>query len=122
MYSDDEKRQLMEDLKEMESLKVDVGDEGVILQDDLIHYFESGEGDVNDLETRLELYLYEFNIFLRKSPKLSHSDIIAYLNDTKIDLEQLELVKKDLNKFEISISPELDNGKSQLNLNFIFRF
>ena len=34
MYSQQEKKRLMEELKEMESLKVDVGDEGIILQND----------------------------------------------------------------------------------------
>ena len=40
MYSEDEKAQLMRELKEMESLKVDTGDEGKILQNDLIDYIE----------------------------------------------------------------------------------
>lgn len=35
MYSEDEKKQLMEDLKEMETFKVDTGNEGKILQKDL---------------------------------------------------------------------------------------
>ena len=39
MYSDEEKSELMKELKEMESLKVDTGDEGKILQKDIICYF-----------------------------------------------------------------------------------
>ena len=38
MYSDEAKVNLMNELKEMESLKVDTGDEGKILQKDLIDF------------------------------------------------------------------------------------
>ena len=45
MYSDEEKKQLMDDLVEMETFKADVGDEGKILQEDLKKFFCEGIGD-----------------------------------------------------------------------------
>ena len=45
MYSEEEKKQLMDDLKEMETFKADVGDEGKVLQEDLKEYFINGNGD-----------------------------------------------------------------------------
>jgi hypothetical protein len=49
MYSDEAKRQLMDDLVEMETFKADVGDEGKILQEDLKKFFSEGIGDKEDL-------------------------------------------------------------------------
>ena len=49
MYSDEEKDKLMKELKEMESLKVDTGSEGKVLQKDLIDYMVNGNGDKEDL-------------------------------------------------------------------------
>ena len=66
MYSDEEKKQLMDDLKEMETFKADVGDEGKILQEDLKEYFMNGNGDKEDLIFRIELYFYAFKLFCRK--------------------------------------------------------
>lgn len=56
MYTEDEKNKLMEELKEMESLKVDTGDEGKILQNDLIDFITNGNGDKEDLIFRIELF------------------------------------------------------------------
>ena len=53
MYSDEEKRQLMDDLVEMETFKADVGDEGKVLQEDLKEFFSNGVGDSEDLILRL---------------------------------------------------------------------
>ena len=39
MYSNEEKKQLMDNLKEMETFKADTGDEGKILQKDLKDYY-----------------------------------------------------------------------------------
>ena len=66
MYSEEEKRQLMDDLKEMETFRADVGDEGKILQKDLKEYFINGIGDKDDLIFRIELYFYAFKLFSRK--------------------------------------------------------
>ena len=40
---EEEKKQLMDDLKEMETFKADVGDEGKVLQEDLKEYFINGK-------------------------------------------------------------------------------
>ena len=65
MYSDEEKKQLMDDLVEMETFKADVGDEGKILQEDLKKFFSEGIGDKEDLIFRLELYFYAFKLLKR---------------------------------------------------------
>ena len=56
----------MDDLVEMETFRADTGDEGKILQEDLKKYFINGEGDVEDLIFRIELYFYAFKLFCRK--------------------------------------------------------
>ena len=56
MYSDEEKQELMNDLKEMETFKADVGDEGKILQEDLKEYIINGNGDKENLIYRIIIY------------------------------------------------------------------
>ena len=85
MYSDEEKKQLMDDLAEMETFKVDTGDEGKILQDDLKEYFINGAGDKQDLIFRIELYFYAFKLFCRKEVKIDRNQFIIYLNDSLLD-------------------------------------
>ena len=109
MYSEDEKAQLMRELKEMESLKVDTGDEGKILQNDLIDYIENGAGDEYDLVSRIEMYTYAFKLFSRKEVKLTGNQFFVYLNDSILDYEKIELIKKDLDKFELVIEAVEDN-------------
>ena len=122
MYSEDEKAQLMRELKEMESLKVDTGDEGKILQNDLIDYIENGAGDKYDLVSRIEMYTYAFKLFSRKDVKLSDNQFIVYLNDSILDYEKIELIKKDLDKFELVIEAVEDNGEILINLIFTYHF
>lgn len=66
MYNEEEKQQLMDDLKEMETFRADTGDEGKILQNDLKEFFINGVGDKQDLIFRIELYFYAFKLFCRK--------------------------------------------------------
>ncbi len=122
MYSEDEKAQLMRELKEMESLKVDTGDEGKILQNDLIDYIENGAGDEYDLVSRIEMYTYAFKLFSRKEVKLTGNQFFVYLNDSILDYEKIELIKKDLDKFELVIEAVEDNGEILINLNFTYHF
>ena len=122
MYSEDEKAQLMRELKEMESLKVDTGDEGKILQNDLIDYIENGAGDEYDLISRIEMYTYAFKLFSRKEVKLTDNQFIVYLNDSILDYEKIGLIKKDLDKFELVIEAVEDNGEILINLNFTYHF
>lgn len=122
MYSEDEKAQLMRELKEMESLKVDTGDEGKILQNDLIDYIENGAGDEYDLVSRIEMYTYAFKLFSRKEVKLTDNQFFVYLNDSILDYEKIELIKKDLDKFELVIEAVEDNGEILINLNFTYHF
>lgn len=121
MYSDEEKIKLMKDLKEMEEFKADVDDEGKLLQEDLIKFFVDGIGDKEDLSLRVELYLYAFKLFTRRSVQINKSDFV-YLNAYDVEYDLLKLVKNDLNNFEIVISTELENNNPFLNLNFILRY
>ena len=76
MYSDEEKDKLMKELKEMESLKVDTGSEGKVLQKDLIDYMVNGNGDKEDLIFRIELFTYAFKLFSRKEVKLDKNQFV----------------------------------------------
>ena len=122
MYSDKEKTELMEELKEMESLKVDTGSEGELLQKDLIDFIENGNGDKNDLEFRIEYFAYAFKLFCRKEVKFTNNQFVLYLNDSILDYEKIDLIKKDLDKFELVIEAVEDNGEILINLNFTYHY
>ncbi len=122
VYDEKEKRQLMDDLVEMETFKPDVGDEGKILQDDLKQYFINGNGDRDDLIFRLELYFYAFKLFCRKSVKIDRNQFIVFLNDSFLDYHLINLVKKDLTDFELEIEAVKDNNEVLINLNFTLHF
>ncbi len=122
MYSEDEKNKLMEELKEMESLKVDTGDEGKILQNDLIDFIVNGNGDKEDLIFRIELFTYAFKLFSRKEVKFEKNQFFVYLNDSILDFEKIDLIKKDLDKFELVIEAVKDNGEVLINLNFTYHY
>ncbi|WP_296888194.1 hypothetical protein [uncultured Methanobrevibacter sp.] len=122
VYSEEEKAELMEELKEMESLKVDTGNEGEILQNDLIDYIENGNGDKQDLIFRIELFTYAFKLFSRKEVKLDNNQFIVYLNDSILDYEKIDLITNDLNKFEFVIEAVEDNGEILINLNFTYHY
>ena len=49
MYSQDEKDELLNELKEMESLQIDMDNEGKILQNDIIDFLLNGKGNLEDL-------------------------------------------------------------------------
>ena len=118
MYNDKEKQQLMNDLVEMETFKADVGDEGKILQNDLKEYFINGKGDKQDLIFRLEYYLYAFKLFCRRSVKIDRNQFIVYLNDSLLDYHLINLVKNDLDEFELEIEAVKENRDVLINLNF----
>lgn len=122
MYSEEEKNQLMDELREMESLKVDTGSEGEILQNDLIDYIANGNGDKEDLIFRIELFTYAFKLFSRKEVKLENNQFFLYLNDSLLDYEKIELLKKDFDKFELVIEAVEDNGEVLINLNFTYHY
>ena len=122
MYSDEEKKQLMNDLKEMETFQADTGDEGKILQEDLKEFFINGKGDRQDLIFRLELYLYAFKLFCRKSVKIDRNQFIVYLNDSLLDWHLINLVKKDMTDFELEIEAVKENNDVLINLNFTIHF
>lgn len=122
MYSDEEKQQLMNDLKEMETFKADVGDEGKILQKDLKEYFINGNGDKQDLIFRIELYFYAFKLFCRKSVKIDRNQFIIFLNDSLLDWNLIKLVMDDLNEFELEIEAVKEEKDVLINLNFTLHF
>ena len=111
MYSDEAKVNLMNELKEMESLKVDTGDEGKILQKDLIDFIENANGDKE-----------AFKLFSRKEVKFADNQFTLYLNDSILDYEKINLIKNDLNKFELVIEAVKDNGEILINLNFTYHY
>ncbi|WP_298498711.1 hypothetical protein [uncultured Methanobrevibacter sp.] len=122
MYSDEEKKQLMEDLKEMETFKADVGDEGKILQEDLKEYFINGNGDKEDLIFRLELYFYAFKLFSRKAIVINQNQFTIFLNDSLLDWHLINLVMQDLTDFELEIEAVKENRDVLINLNFTLHF
>ncbi len=122
MYSDEEKRQLMDDLIEMETFKADVGDEGKILQKDLKEFFINGIGDSEDLSFRLELYFYAFKLFCRKPVKIHQNQFVIYLNDSLLEWHLIKLVMDDLTDFELEIEAVKENKDVLINLNFTLHY
>ncbi|WP_298521561.1 hypothetical protein [uncultured Methanobrevibacter sp.] len=122
MYSDEEKKQLMEDLVEMETFKVDVGDEGKVLQEDLKDYFINGNGDKEDLIFRMEMYFYAFKLFCRKPIQIFRNQFVIFLNDSLLEWHLVDLVKKDLTDFELEIEAVKENNDVLINLNFTLHY
>lgn len=122
MYSEEEKRQLMDDLAEMETFRADVGDEGKILQEDLKQYFEMGIGDKEDLIFRLELYFYAFKLFCRRTVSINQNQFTIFLNDSLLDWNLIKLVMDDLTDFELEIEAVKENRDVLINLNFTYHF
>ena len=122
MYSEDEKKQLMEDLKEMETFQADTGDEGKILQEDLKDFFINGNGDEQDLIFRIEMYFYAFKLFCRKPVKIDRNQFIIYFNDSLLDWHMIDLVKKDLTDFELVIEAVKEGNDVLINLNFTLHY
>ena len=122
MYNEEEKKQLMDDLVEMETFKADVGDEGKILQEDLKKYFSEGIGDKQDLIFRLELYFYAFKLFCRKEVKIDENQFIIYLNDSLLEWDLIKLVMDDFTDFELVIESVRENKDVLTNLNFTYHF
>ena len=122
MYSEKEKQELMDDLVEMETFRADTGDEGKILQEDLKKYFINGDGDVEDLIFRIELYFYAFKLFCRKQVKIDRNQFTIFLNDSLLDYHLINLVKQDLTEFQLEIEAVKENNDVLINLNFILHF
>ena len=122
LYSDEEKKQLMDDLVEMETFKADVGDEGKILQKDLKEYFINGNGDREDLIFRLELYFYAFKLFCRKQITINQNQFTVFLNDSQLEWDLIKLVKNDLTDFELVIEAVKEEKDVLINLNFTLHY
>ena len=98
MYSQDEKDELLNELKEMESLQIDMDNEGKILQNDIIDFLLNGKGNLE-----------------------GQKDFDVYLNAVDIPFEKLDALLKDLDKFNLVIYTEIDKGFSVLNLNLLLK-
>lgn len=122
MYSDEEKKQLMDDLAEMETFKADTGDEGKILQEDLKDYFINGNGDKQDLIFRLELYFYAFKLFCRKEVKIDRNQFTIFLNDSILEWDLIKLVMQDFTDFEFEIEAVNENNDVLINLNYTLHY
>lgn len=44
------------------------------------------------------------------------------MNDSLLDYEKIELLKKDFDKFELVIEAVEDNGEVLINLNFTYHY
>ena len=122
MYSDEEKKQLMEGLAEMETFRADTGDEGKILQEDLKDYFINGNGDKQDLIFRLELYFYAFKLFCSNEVKLDRNQFTIFLNDSILAWNLIKLVMEDFTDFEFEIEAVKENNDVLINLNYTLHF
>ena len=122
LYSDEEKKKLMDDLVEMETFRADVGDEGKVLQEDLKKFFSKGVGDKQDLIFRLELYFYAFKLFCRRSVRMDDGHFIIYLNDSLLEWNLIKLVMDDFTDFELVIEAVKENNDVLLNLNFTYHY
>ena len=122
MYNEEETKQLMEDLKEMETFKADVGDEGKILQEDLKDFFINGNGDKEDLCFRIELYFYAFKLFCRKPVVIYRNQFTIFFNDSLLDWNLIKLVMDDLTDFELEIEAAKEEKDVLINLNFTLHF
>ena len=122
MYNEEEKRQLMNDLVEMETFRADVGDEGKILQEDLKEFFINGNRDPKDLVFRLELYFYAFKLFCRKQAKIDRNQFIIYLNDSLLEWNLIKLVMDDFTDFELVIEAVKEGNDVLINLNFTYHY
>lgn len=122
MYSDEEKKQLMDDLAEMETFRADVGDEGKILKEDLKEFFSNDVGDKEDLIFRLELYFYAFKLFCRKDVVINRNQFTIFLNDSILEWNLIELVMRDFTDFELEIEAVKENKDVLINLNFTYHF
>jgi len=68
MYSQNEKDELLNELKEMESLQIDMDNEGKILQEDIIDFLLNGNGyEASEIlkiwETELNCIFMNLNCF-----------------------------------------------------------
>ena len=122
MYNDEEKKQLMDDLKEMETFRADTGDEGKILQEDLKDFFINGNGNKDDLIFRLELYFYAFKLFCRRQVQIDRNQFIVFLNDSILEWDLIKLVMDDFTDFEFEIEAVKENDDVLINLNFTLHF
>lgn len=122
MYSEEEKKKLMEELREMEALKVDIGDEGVILQKDLVEFITDGIGDRQDLVSRIEMFFYGFKIFCRREVDLENNQFTVFTNDSILDFEKIDLLKEELDRFELVIEAVNENNEVLINLIFTLHF
>ena len=113
---------LKKDLIEMETFKVDIGDEGKILQDDLKNFFINGEGDKKDLIFRLELYFYAFKLFCRKEAVIDRNQFTIFLNDSILEWNLIKLVMEDFTDFEFEIEAVKENNDVLINLNYTLHF
>ena len=122
MYDDEEKKQLMDDLVEMETFRADTGDEGKILQEDLKEFFINGKGDKQDLIFRLELYFYAFKLFCRKEVKIDRNQFTIFLNDSILEWNLIKLVMDDFTDFEFEIEAVKENDDVLINLNYTLHY
>lgn len=63
MYSQNEKDELLNELKEMESLQIDMDNEGKILQEDIIDFLLNGKEILKIWETELNCIFMNLNCF-----------------------------------------------------------
>ena len=88
----------------------------------MVEFIVNGVGDKEDLISRIEMFFYGFKIFCRKEVKLINNQFIIYTNDSLLDFEKIDLLKKELDRFELVIEAVRENADVLINLNFTLHF
>lgn len=112
------KDDIVEEVRKMSSIEVDTHEESIKLQKDLINFLKTRNGDEDDLNLRIGLYLYAYKLFNKKPIKFLKNQFIVYLNVIDIDLNKLKIISKQFDEFNIKISSEIENNISILLLVF----
>lgn len=112
---------ILEELKDMRDIYKETQKESQELQNDLISYFNDELGDMDDLKTRMEIYLFAYKLYCR-SPILFKNDSLKIpLNTFDLPFEKLLSISRQFNKFNIIISSEIHENFSVLNLDLILK-
>ena len=99
-------------------------DEGKILQEDIIDFLNNESVNLNkcsSLQSRLELYLFEFRFMCRSDSTFISNGFEVYLNNNDIDLDKLKEISNDFSKFKIFINSSFDKEYSYINLVFTIK-
>ena len=107
---------ILEELREMRDIYKETQKESQELQKDLICYFNDKLGNIDDLKTRMEIYLFAYKIYCRRPILFKNDSLKIPLNTFDLPFEKLLSISKQFNKFNITLSSEIHDNFSVLNL------